>query len=74
VARFSGRAPKRLKLTQAARRPRKAARKAPGARIRKVAAFTAEPEGLDAVMAAFEAAVAAPKSALNKRHRMTPKE
>lgn len=74
VARFSGRAPKRLKVTQIARRPRKGARKAPAARIRKVAAFTAEPDGLEAVMAAFEAAVAAPKSALSKRHGPTSKE
>ena len=62
VARFSGRAPKRLKVTQAARRPRQPSRTNLAPRIRQVAAFTAAPDGLDAVMAAFEAAVFEPRA------------
>ncbi len=67
VAHFTGRAPKRLKVTQSAGPRRRAAPAAEPARIRKVRAFSAEPEGLDAVMAEFEAAVTTPKSALDKR-------
>ena len=65
VARFAGRAPRRLKITQSAGRPRRAVHKPAKPRIRKVSAFTAEAEGLEAVMAAFEAAVTPPKSALD---------
>jgi hypothetical protein len=62
VARFAGRAPKRLKLTQGALKSRPVRSKSRPARVVKVKALSPEPEGLDAVMAAFEAAVFAPRA------------
>ena len=74
VAQFAGRAPKRLKVTQAGRPRRKAMRAKPKSRILKVKRFTSEPIGLEAVMEAFEAAVTHPKATLNKRTDTTSKE
>ena len=62
VARFAGRAPKRLKITQAAGRRRRASAPRSTSRIRKVSSFTTEAEGLEAVMAEFEAAIAGRRS------------
>lgn len=62
VARFSGRTPKRLKLTQAALKSRSVKSKSRPKRIVKVKALSPEPNGLDAVMDAFEAAVFAPRA------------
>jgi hypothetical protein len=59
VARFSGRAPKKLKIVQGPISPAAAPAKARKRAITRVKAFTPEPRGLDAVLAAFEAAVRA---------------
>jgi hypothetical protein len=61
VARFSGRAPKRLKLTQGALKSRPVNSKSRPSRVVKVKALSPEPKGLEAVMNAFEAAVFAPR-------------
>jgi hypothetical protein len=62
VARFSGKTPKRLKLTQAALKSRPVKSKSRPKRIVKVKTLSPEPKGLDAVMDAFEAAVFTPRA------------
>jgi len=73
VARFAGRAPKRLKLTQGALKSRPAKSKSRPSRVVKVKALSPEPDGLEAVMEAFEAAVLKPHSARRSR-RSDPTE
>ncbi len=65
VARFSGKAPKKLKLTQGALKSRPSKPAAKARRVTKVKSFAPEPEGLDAIMAEFEATVFKP---LGKRN------
>jgi hypothetical protein len=63
VERFCGKSPKKLKLTQGTLKSRPPRPVSKPRRVTRVKQFSAEPEGLDAVMAAFDAAVFGPKAA-----------
>lgn len=67
VERFSGKAAKRLKLTQGALKSRPSRQTVRKSRVTKVKELTPEPKGLDAVMKAFEDAVFKPHSAHQTR-------
>lgn len=62
VARYAGKAPKRLKIVQGPLSADMSPVRARKSRITKVKAFTPEPRGLDAVLETFEAAVRARES------------
>jgi hypothetical protein len=57
VARYAGKAPKKLKIVQGPLTAEAAPARAKTRRVTKVKAFTPEPRGLDAVLETFEAAV-----------------
>lgn len=59
VARYAGKAPKKLKIVQGPITAEASPARAKRRRITKVKAFTPEPRGLDAVLETFEAAVRA---------------
>ena len=59
VARYAGKAPKKLKIVQGPLTENAAPTRARKKRVSKVKALSAEPRGLDAILETFEAAVSA---------------